>query len=230
MTEKSTKISANKYTNIAGIAYILIIILALIPSNIFDIGSILKGKDAATNLVGHESIFRLGIAIEFAMFLIVMVLSWALYVILKPINENLALLGLIFRFGEAILGCFIILFYLMILMFLGGAEYLNVFEAEQLQALSRFFLTLSGVGYYILLVIMGVGGTIFCYLFYTSRYIPRLLSIWGIITYLTMVIYGFVNITLQNPPSELAYAMAPGALFEIVIGFWLVIKGIKANQ
>ncbi len=45
-----------------------------------------------------------------------------------------------------------------------------------------------------------------------------------------MIIYGFINITLQNAPPELAYAMAPGALFEISIGLWLVFKGIAVNQ
>jgi hypothetical protein len=70
MIDKSTTSSTNIYTKVAGITYILIIILALIPSSIFDIGSILKATDAAKNLVGHEGIFRIGIAIEFMMFLL----------------------------------------------------------------------------------------------------------------------------------------------------------------
>ena len=229
MTKPSPNVKTN-YTTIAGIAYVLIIILSLIPSSIFDLGSILKAEHAAKNIIGYEGVFRIGIAIEFSMFMLVMVLSWALYIILKPVNKNLALLGLIFRFGEAILGCVVIIFYLAILMFLSGAEYLQVFEPAQLQALARFFLKLHGVGFYILLAIMGVGGVVYCYLFYISSYIPRILSVWGIITYLTMVAYGFVNIILQNPPAELMYAMAPGALFEISIGLWLFFKGVSVNQ
>jgi hypothetical protein len=174
--------------------------------------------------------FRIGTAVEFLMYMVVMVLSWALYITLKPVNKNLALLALIFRFGEAILGFVMIILYLITLMFLDGAEYLQVFKPEQLQALARFFLILSDAGYYILLAVMGVGGIVFCYLFYISNYIPRVLAVWGIITYLTMVLYGFINISLQNAPSELAYAMAPGALFEISIGLWLFVKGISVNQ
>ena len=130
----------NNYTKIAGITYTLIIIIATFPPMIFDIGSLLKAENAAENIVGQEGVFRTAIAIEFLMFVLVMVLSWALYVLLKPVNKNLAKLGLIFRFGEALLGCVVILFYLMILMFLSGAEYLQVFEPAQLQALARFFL------------------------------------------------------------------------------------------
>ena len=220
----------NNYTKIAGITYALIIIIAMFPSMIFDIGSLLKAENAANNMVCKEGLFRIAIAVEFLMFVLVMVLSWALYALLKPVNKNLALLGLIFRFGEALLGCVVIMFILTILIFLSGAEYLQAFEPAQLQALARSFLKLYGVGYDILLFIMGVGGVVYCYLFYISSYIPRVLSIWGMITYSTMVVYGFVNIAVHNAPSELAYAMAPGALFELTIGLWLVFKGISVNQ
>jgi len=220
----------NNYTYVAGVTYVLIIILSLIPSAIIDVGSLLKAKNAADNIIGQEGIFRIGLAIEFLMFILVMVLSWALYIILKPVNKNIALFGLIFRFSEAVLGCVVIMFYLAILMLLSGADYLQAFQPEQLQALARFFGKLGGVGYYILLFTMGVGAIAYCYLLYVSRYIPRVLAVWGIITYSTMVAYGFINIIVHNPPSELAYAMAPGALFEVTIGLWLIFKGISVSQ
>jgi len=229
MTNTSSNVK-NNYTMIAGITYVLIIVLSLIPSAIFDFGSLLKAKNAADNIIGQEDIIGFSIAIEFLMFILVMVLSWALYIILKPVNKNIALFGLLFRFSEAVLGCVVIMFYLAILMLLSGAEYLQAFQPEQLQALARFFGKLGGVGYYLLLVTMGIGAIAYCYLLYISRYIPRALAVWGIFTYSTMVAYGFINIIVHNPPSELAYAMAPGALFEITIGLWLAFKGISVNQ
>jgi len=215
---------------IAGITYALIIIIAMLPSQIFDISSFLKAENAIENLVGEEGAYRAAIAVEFLMFVLVMVLSWALYILLKPVNKNVALFGLIFRFGEALLGGVVIMFYLTALLLLSGSDYLQAFDSSQLQALSYFFLKLTGIGYYILLFIMGIGGIAYCYLFYTSKYIPRFLSIWGIITYLSMVIFGFIRIAFHDSPSELAYAMAPGALFELVIGLWLVFKGIHVKQ
>jgi len=220
----------NSYTYIAGVTYAIIIIISILPSQIFDLGGLLKTGNAAENLVGQEGILRVAIAIEFIMFVLVMVLSWALYVLLKPVNKSLALFGFIFRFGEALLGCVVVMFYLTILLLLSHADYLQVFEAAQLQALSLFFLKLTGVGYKILLFIMGVGGIAYCYLFYISNYIPKALSIWGIFTYTTMVVYGFVNISVHNAPTELAYAMAPGALFELTIGIWLTVKGISVKK
>ncbi len=229
MTNISSNVK-NKYTIIAGFTYALIIVLALIPSAIVDLGGLLRAENAVDNIVGQEGIIGFSIAIEFLMFILVMVLSWALYLILKPVNEGIALFGLLFRFSEAVLGCVVIMFYLAILMLLSGADYLQAFQPEQLQALARFFGKLGGVGYYLLLITMGIGAIAYCYLFYISRYIPRALAAWGIFTYATMVAYGFINIIVHNPPSELAYAMAPGALFEVTIGLWLFFKGIEVKQ
>jgi hypothetical protein len=41
------------------------------------------------------------------------------------------------------------------------------------------------------------------------------------------IFYGMINIILPDAPEELAFAMAPGALFEVVIGLWLMFKGIN---
>lgn len=229
MTNTSSNIK-NKYTIIAGITYVMIIVLSLIPSAIFDLGELLKAKNAVDNIIGQEGVFRIGLAIEFLMFISVMVLTWALYIILKPVSKSIALFGLIFRLSEAVLGCVVIMFYLAILLLLSGADYLQAFQPEQLQVLARFFGKLGGVGYYILLFTMGVGAVAYCYLFYISRYIPRALAVWGMITYSTMIAYGFINIIVHNPPSELAYAMAPGALFEVTVGLWLTFKGISVKQ
>ncbi|QBG36109.1 DUF4386 domain-containing protein [Litorilituus sediminis] len=220
----------NTYTKIAGLTYAIIIIIATFPPLIFDMGALLKTPNAADNIIGQEGTFRLALTVEFIMFVLVMVLSWALYVLLKPVNKNLALFGLIFRFGEALLGCVVIMLYLGILLLLSSNEYLQAIEPAQLQALAYFFLKLTGIGFYILLLIMGIGGIAFCYLFYVSRYIPKFLSIWGIITYASMVIYGLINIAIHDAAKELAYAMAPGALFELIIGLWLMFKGISRKQ
>ncbi|QFT55150.1 hypothetical protein FIU95_11340 [Microbulbifer sp. THAF38] len=79
----------------------------------------------------------------------------------------------------------------------------------------------------VLLIIMGIGATIFMYLFYVSKYVPRWLVLWGAFTYMSMVVYGFSNILLIDPPQVLKHFMLPGAFFEITFGLWLLIKGVN---
>jgi hypothetical protein len=80
------------------------------------------------------------------------------------------------------------------------------------------------------MIFMGLGGTVFCYLFFKSKYIPRILAAWGILTYLIMLIFSFVNILLPNLPAMIEIVVyAPGTLFEVIFGFWLLFKGVNVQ-
>lgn len=217
------------YVKIAGFFYSIIIVLSFVPSQLLSARAIFTGDDAIQTMAENEFLYRIGTTVEFLMFISVMVLSWALYVVLKSVNKNLAQLAFALRFGEALLGCFVIILYVMALYLLDDTEYLKVFSEEQRQALGYFFLKIGHAAYFVLLTVMGIGAAIFCYLFYISRYIPRAFAIWGIITYFTMIFYGLVNLTHPEAPKELMFAMIPGALFEFLVGLWLLFKGINTN-
>jgi len=57
------------------------------------------------------------------------------------------------------------------------------------------------------------------------------LAIWGLITYFTMFFLGFVNLLFPNIPETVSmFLFAPGTIFELVIGLWLLIKGVKTEE
>lgn len=222
--------SINKIARGAGLAYVLIIILSMLKL-IFVGKLIVPENDAATtnNIMANELLFRIGVANDIIVFVLVVLLSLALYVILKKVNKNLALLALLMRFGEGIIGGVVtVLSGLIPLLLLNGEA---VFETEQLQALVGLFLDVQTAGLYIVMIFMGLGGTVFCYLFFKSKSIPRILAAWGILTYLTMLIFSFVNILLPNLPEMIAIVLyTPGGLFEVIIGLWLLFKGVNFQQ
>ena len=81
------------------------------------------------------------------------------------------------------------------------------------------------------LLLVGLGGTIFFYLFYKSFYIPKILSIWGVLTYLSMIILSFIGLLFPEYPDTIEIALyGLGTLFELTIGFWLLIKGVNLPQ
>jgi hypothetical protein len=189
------------------------------------------GDDAATvnNIMANEMRFRISVASEIMMYALVVLLSLALYVILKPVNKNLALLALLWRLGEAIIGGGVtVLSGLIPLLLLHGEA---AFEAEQLQALVGLFLDVRSAGLDVVLIFIGMGGTVFCYLFFKSKYVPRILAAWGVLTYLSMLILAFVSILSPNLPEAVRMAFyVPGGLFEIIFGLWLLIKGVNVEQ
>lgn len=209
------------YVKHLGVAYLIYIILGMFNSLLF--------KKGIYNFAAFDEVevkFRLAQTIDIVMFIAVIWASWAQYLVTKSINKNFALVALLFRFGEGLLGFVATIIVLAAIAILKNPEFLTVFQAEQLQALARIFVKISGSMWDVLLILMGIGATIFMYLFYISKYIPQWLSLWGLFTYISMVIYGFANITMINPPEALSYFMMPGAFFEITFGVWLLVKGV----
>ncbi len=231
MTNQQATASTIIYARIAGLAYIVVIFLGIFSVNLVESNLIVAGNDAATanDFMASEIQFRIGIASELIMFVLVVLLSWALYVVLKTVNQNLALIALLWRVGEAILGSSIaVVSGLIPLLLLNGDA---AFETEQLHALVGLFLEVRNAGLDFVLVFIGLGGTVFCYLFYKSNYVPRILAAWGILTYLSMLILSLASILLPNFPEPMKMIVyAPGGLFEIIFGFWLLIKGVKIPE
>src|SRR5260370_17149515 len=97
----------------------------------------------------HERQLRLAVTCFLIYSAGVVVLLAALYVILRPVNRGLALVGALFRLVFALLWLLTALNMLGALRLLGGASYLQVFEADRLQALPRLYLAANFYAYYV---------------------------------------------------------------------------------
>jgi hypothetical protein len=219
------------WARVAGLAYIVVIVLGIFSVSYIDTGIVVQGNDAETvdNLVANEWRYRVSVAGEVLMYALVIILAAALYIVLRAVNSELALLALLFRLGEAIIGGgATLLGGLMPLLLIRQA---TAYEAEQLQALVGLFLEVRNAGLDIVLVFVGVGGTLFCYLFYRSNYVPRILAAWGMFTYLSMLLLAFAGMLVPDIPESIKMTLyAPGGLFELILGFWLMVKGVNNNN
>jgi hypothetical protein len=233
MTNQTAEASPLVYARVAGVAYLVITIVGVLYGILVESKLVVSGNDAATatNILANESLFRTGIVLVLIIYVSVVVASWALYVILRTVHENLALLALLLRSAEAIVGAATVLLSFVVLYVLGDNGPSSAFEPEQLHALAGRFLDVRTAGLDIVLIFIGVGATIFCYLLFKSRYIPKPLAAWGIFTYLSMLSLALVSILFPNHPLMLEHVLyGVGALFELVFGLWLVFKGVDLQQ
>jgi hypothetical protein len=133
------------------------------------------------------------------------------------------LTALLFRFGEAVVGIAITVISGIVPLLLLNSD---IHQPELVQ----LFFDVSDAGLDVVLLLVGIGGILFCYLFFKSRYIPRLLAAWGIFTYATMLLLGVVSMLVPDLPQSVKIAFfTPGGMFELVIGVWLLTKGVKVD-
>lgn len=223
-----TETKINTYARVAGLAYIIVILLGVLSVNFITANLITPDSIVATynNILDNEFLFRIGLVSETIMYLLVILLSLSLYVVLKTINKNLALLALLWRIAEAIIGVTATLLSSLIPLTLINFE--TTFSQEQVQSLLNLFLDIRTSGLAIVLLFIGVGGTIFCYLFFKSNYVPKFLAGWGIFTYLSMLLLSLISLLSPDfPETTKMIFYVPGGLFELIFGFWLLIKGVK---
>src|SRR6266496_1469193 len=183
----------------------------------------------AQNILAHQTQFRIA-AVCFLIYAVgVVVLLSALYVILKPVNPGLALVGALFRLVFALLWLLSPLNLLGALRLLGNARYLQVFEPDRLQALARFHLGSGFDDYYLGLPFFGLAATVCAWLWLKSKYIPKGLAIFGVIASAWCVLCALIYLifpTFNQIVNDYIFD-SPMALFELAVSFWLLFKGLK---
>lgn len=219
---------------IVGVLY-LVQMTSAIFGEVFVRSRLIVPRDAvqtAANIAASERLFRFSIVTDLFTYAAVIVLFWGLYVILKPVNRNVALLGVLFRVVEnAILAACTLTAFIALRFLSGPVTYLQAFDAAQLQALARVFLSVYGLGLSIGFVFCGLGSAVFSYVWLKSGYIPRALAWLGIFASLLLTFMTMVTMIFPGVYAALGMTyMVPMFFYEVGLGLWLLIKGLKTPQ
>src|SRR5881392_4219395 len=216
---------------VAGIAGVLAFALVVFGNYVL-LGPLIvprNAADTARNILAHQTQFRCALACFITYDIGGIVLLTALYVIFAPVNRGLALAGALFRLVFVMLWLVAPLNSLGALRLLGNSTYLQVLEPERLQALARVQIAASFDDYYVGLPFFGLAATICAWLWLQSNYIPRGLSIFGVISSTWCVLCAFVFLIFPhfNKVVNDYIFDSPMALFELIVSFWLLFKGLK---
>ncbi len=158
------------------------------------------------------------------------VVAWALYVLLKPVNRSLSLLAAWFRLVyAAILGIALANLFSALLL-LSGADHLAVFETDQLYAQVMLFVDTFSYGWDIGIVFLGLHLFVLGYLVFKSCYVPRILGVLLIIGGFGYLIdfAAFIFFPSFQPISGMINTIT--GMGEIVFGLWLLIKSVNVER
>lgn len=222
-----TKTNPNKVARIAGFLY-----LAMAPLGFFGMyghSNLIVSSDVAAtinNIIASESLFRLSIMSALIVQIINILLVLVLYKLLKPVNRNYAVLMVVFILVAVPITTLNELNQFAALILLSGADFLFVFESEQLHAQVMFFLNLHEYGIKIASLFWGLWLLPMGYLVFKSGFIPRILGI--------LLIIGSFGYLIDCIAFFFFPHFKPIVLYtfwgELLLPLWLLIKGVNVEQ
>ncbi len=221
-----------KTARIAGLLYLIYIVVHTSADVIGRSGIIVYGDAAATaqNILASAWQFRIGFMLDLFAAVLFFLAAWALHRLLKPVNENLALLFLLLNLGGVTLQAASDLFLPASQLLLSGADYTKAFQADQLQAFAMSFLYLYKNGFMIAQIFYGAWLFPLGYSVFKSGFLPKILGIvlmihcctWLMTSLQFFLFPGFTAITYISYPL--------GFIAEFGLSLWLLIVGAKEQK
>jgi len=217
---------------LAGLLYFIWIItgvygLFYVPSQINTQG------DAATtaqNILSHEFLFRTSTLNDLISGALWVFMALVLYRLFKPVSERQAKLLIALVIVQIPAAFFVEALNIASLMIFKG-EILKSFEIAQRQDLAMLFLKSGDYLVSTLILFWGLWLFPLAILVYKSRFLPRFLGVWLVITGIFYVILSFTGILLpehKDMVSNSVFAL-PAELGEVAFMLWLLIKGVKTE-
>ena len=227
-TNQIAEQSPRKTARRAGLFYLIFILTTVLATYVRS--QFIVSGDAATtanNILASQGLFRVGFVTELVSAVFFLLAAWSLYVLLKPVNKNLALLFLLLNLGGVAVECINVLNLYAALQFLSGANYLTAFQTGQLQAMAMSYLNLYTNGFLIAQIFFSAWLLPLGYLVYKSRFLPKFLGLLLILDFFGNMSWFLQGFLLPNY-GILAY---PGNVIsfiaEISLTLWLLIIAVK---
>lgn len=214
------------YARIAGFMFLFYIVTGVTEMILFNpVDSAVGTAAKLASIVENELRVRLTLVPSLIMIVNALVLGAALYAITRDQDPDLALMALSFRICEGALNA-IGPFAIAGLLWLGTGTAAAAPDPAAANALGTLFLKLQGWQFIIGAWVFSVGSMLYCYLFLRARSIPVWLAWLGLL--------GSILLALLLPAQLVGFIKGwvtdiiwvPLAVFEVVIGFWLLIKGV----
>jgi Domain of unknown function (DUF4386) len=225
--ESSRETSPRRMARIAGFFYFLNFLTGAVA--VFATRKLVVSADAArtaANILANRPLFWLGFAAYTLVAASYIAVTALFYEIFRPVNRSVSLLAAFF----SLVGCAIVaasaLFYLGPIVVLGGAPYLSVFNAAQLQALALTLLKLFGQCFNISFVFFGFYCLLIGCLVFKSTFLPRVIGV-------LMMFAGLGWLTYLSPPLANvlhSYVLIPGLIGEGSLTLWLLFAGVNAEK
>jgi Domain of unknown function (DUF4386) len=226
MTKRTLETSRQLYARLAGVTFIFYMAAGATAVFLTNRATSAAGTAATLALIAeHASDVRVAILLELLECFSALVLAVTLYGITRDENHELAMLALVCRVGEGLLGAIGIpntmgLLWLATVGAAAGAP--DVATANTLGAL--FLVPVQGA--LIGAPFFAVGSMIFSWLLLRGRMVPVLLAWLGVLASVLLVVGIPLQLAGFLKGQMTGYMWLPMIAFQVPLGLWLLIKGV----
>lgn len=224
---------AQRIARVGGALYLIIIVIGALGEAVVRGSIVVPGDPSATgaNLRSMEGLWRLGVAGEIVLLSCATVLALILYVLLRPVSRELALLTVLFNLICIAIEGVAAVSLASALVPMTSAAYASAFTADQLNAMAMMSVRAHSLGFGIALIFFGIECVILGYLISRSGYMPKLV---GALMQIAGVCYAINSFALLlSPPlsSRLFPAiLLPALVAELSLALWLLVRGVRTER
>jgi Domain of unknown function (DUF4386) len=213
---------------VAGVTYLLYIVLG--------ISSLILGGATSSNVIGTRLTLigqnvlqtRIELLLSLTVGFVAITLAVSLYGLTRDEDNELAVIGLVCRGAEGLMG--VLPIPTLGLLWLATTPGSDPSSTVATQSLATFLVQLSRWQVVIAATLFAAGSTVFCYLLLRGRMIPTALARLGVFASVLLMIALPIQLVgvLRGPVTQLMWL--PMLAFEVPVALWLIIKGVTPSR
>ena len=226
MNTEGVHLAPGKMARITGGLYLAYILASVLATMLGQIG-LGTAPQVYQAIVTNEGSFRLGLVVALTSGFLFLMVAWGLYVLLRPVNRNLALLFLLLNaVGVAIQGASMLSLVSALLQG-DAASHMQAFSAAQLEGLAYLSINVYKAGFVTAQLFFGTWLFPLGYLVYRSGFLPRFLGVLLVLDGIAVLIWFLQALLLPDYPAIRYPGLAVSFVAEVGLALWLLVKGVK---
>ena len=229
MTKSINNTSLPAAALVAGIAILTMVICAPFAEIYAYPKLVVPGmaEETTKNITANKALFISAIFGYLITFICDLLASWALYILLKPVNENLSLLTAWFRLVYTIIALVALLNLVTVLWLINNPASTTLFDSNRLNTQVQLHLITFKSGFHFGILFFSIHLGLLGYLVFRSKYIPRIMGV-------LLIVSGFGYLMTSLKPFLFPTIRLDFAVYtfygELIFMLWLLIKGSRIQD
>jgi hypothetical protein len=216
----------NRMARITGGFYLAFILTSVLADTLGRIG-LGDAEDVYQAIATHAGSFRAGLVVALLSAFLFLMAAWGLWVLLRPVNEHLALLFLLLNAVGVAIQCASMFGLISALLLGDGPSHMQAYSAAQVEGLGYLAIDTYKTGFVTAQLFFGTWLFPLGYLVYRSAFLPRFLGVLLMIDGVAVLIWFLQALLLPAHTAVIYPGLVVSFVAEVGLALWLLVKGVK---